>query len=39
LFIEDFPNGQPATLFVALAFVGSALLLVARLLRRPAADA
>ena len=34
LFVEDFPNGQPATLFVALAFVGSALLLVARLLRR-----
>lgn len=34
LFIEDFPNGQPATLFVALAFVGSSLLLVARLLKR-----
>ena len=34
LFIEDFPNGQPATLFIALAFVGSALLLVARLLKR-----
>jgi hypothetical protein len=34
LFIEDFPNGQPATLFVALAFVGSALLIVAKLLRR-----
>jgi hypothetical protein len=34
LFIEDFPNGQPATLFIALAFVGSALLLVARLLQR-----
>ena len=34
LVIEDFPNGQPATLFVALALVGSALLLVARLLRR-----
>ena len=34
LFIEDFPNGQPATLFVALAFVGSALLLVAPLLKR-----
>ena len=34
LFVEDFPNGQPATLFVALAFVGSALLLVARLIRR-----
>jgi hypothetical protein len=39
LFVEDFPNGQPATLFVALIFVGSALLLVARLLRRPAAAA
>jgi hypothetical protein len=39
LFAEDFPHGQPATLFVALAFVGSALLLVARLLRRrPAAS-
>jgi len=34
LFVEDFPNGQPATLFVALAFVGSALLLVAKLLNR-----
>ena len=34
LFIEDFPNGQPASLFVALAFVGTALLLVARLLKR-----
>ena len=35
LFAEDFPNGQPATLFVALAFVGSALILVAKLLNRP----
>ena len=34
LFLEDFPNGEPVTLFIALAFVGSALLLVARLLRR-----
>jgi hypothetical protein len=34
LFVEDFPNGQPATLFVALAFVGSALLLVAKLFGR-----
>jgi len=34
LFIEDFPNGQPASLFVALAFVGTALLLVARILKR-----
>ena len=32
LFAEDFPNGQPASLFVALSFVGGALLLVARLL-------
>lgn len=34
LFLEDFPNGQPVTLFVALALVGSALMLVARLLGR-----
>jgi hypothetical protein len=34
LFVEDFPNGQPATLFVSLAFLGGALLLVARLLKR-----
>lgn len=34
LFVEDFPNGQPVTLFVALAFVGGALLLVAKLFRR-----
>lgn len=34
LFVEDFPNGQPVTLFIALALVGSALLLVARLLKR-----
>lgn len=34
LFLEDFPNGQPATLFVALALVGSALILVAKLLGR-----
>ena len=33
LFAEDFPNGEPATLFVSLAFIGSALILVARLLR------
>ena len=39
LFLEDFPNGQPVTLFVALALVGSALILVARLLgRNDAAD-
>ncbi|MDH3336354.1 MAG: DUF2339 domain-containing protein [Gammaproteobacteria bacterium] len=34
LLLEDFPNGQPATLFVALAVVGGALLLVAKLLSR-----
>jgi hypothetical protein len=34
LFLEDFPNGQPVTLFVALAMVGGALILVAKLLRR-----
>ena len=34
LFLEDFPHGQPATLFVSLAFVGTSLLLVARLLKR-----
>jgi hypothetical protein len=34
LFLEDFPRGQPVTLFVALALVGSALILVARLLSR-----
>ena len=40
LFAEDFPHGQPATLFVSLAFVGSALLLVARVIKRaePAAE-
>ena len=34
LFLEDFPNGQPVTLFIAFALVGSALILVAKLLRR-----
>lgn len=34
LFVEDFPNGEPATLFVALAFVGGALLLVAKLFKQ-----
>jgi hypothetical protein len=34
LFLEDFPNGRPVTLFVAFAFVGSALILVAKLLQR-----
>lgn len=33
LFLEDFPVGRPETLFVALAFVGGALLLVARISR------
>jgi hypothetical protein len=33
LFVEDFPNGQPASLFVALGCVGTALLLTARILR------
>ena len=37
--IEDFPNGVPASLFVALAFVGSALLLVAKLLKRDEGEA
>lgn len=42
LFVEDFPNGEPMTLFVALAFVGSALLLVNPLMSKvegPAAAA
>jgi len=34
LFVEDFPHGQPVTLFIALAVVGSALILVAKLLGR-----
>jgi hypothetical protein len=34
LFAEDFPHGQAATLFVSLAFVGSALLLVAKVIKR-----
>lgn len=37
LFVEDFPNGEPTALFIALGFVGSALLLVAPLLKRPEA--
>ncbi|MGD8482685.1 MAG: DUF2339 domain-containing protein [Gammaproteobacteria bacterium] len=40
LVFEDFPNGRPVTLFVALALVGGALILVAKLLpkrgRKPA---
>ena len=39
LFLEDFPHGQPVTLFVALALVGSALILVARLLNRDETEA
>jgi hypothetical protein len=35
LFAEDFPHGQAATLFVSLAFVGSAVLLVAKVIKRP----
>ena len=31
LLVEDFPNGQPATLFVSLAAVGMALITVSRL--------
>jgi hypothetical protein len=34
LLLEDFPNGEPATLFVAFALVGGALILVAKLLSR-----
>jgi hypothetical protein len=34
LFVEDFPNGEPTALFIALGFVGGALLLVASLLKR-----
>jgi len=34
LFLEDFPNGRPVTHFVAFALVGSALILVAKLLSR-----
>lgn len=39
LFLEDFPHGQPVTLFVALALVGGALILVAKLLGRDSSDA
>ncbi len=39
LFLEDFPHGNPVTLFVALALVGSALILVARLLSRDQIEA
>ena len=36
LLLEDFPNGEPATLFVAFGLVGGALILVAKLLSRDA---
>lgn len=41
LFAEDFPHGQAATLFVSLAFVGSAVLVAAKVIRkeRPAEPA
>lgn len=39
LLLEDFPAGRPLTLFVALALVGGALILVSRLLPRRAAPA
>jgi hypothetical protein len=34
LLLEDFPNGRPLTLFMALALVGGALILVSKLLPR-----
>jgi hypothetical protein len=34
LFVEDFPLGHPGSLFVALGFIGSALLVAAPLLKR-----
>lgn len=34
LFAEDFPHGNPASLFVSLAFVGSAVLLAAKVIKR-----
>ena len=34
LLLEDFPHGNPVTLFVAFALVGSALIVVAKLLSR-----
>lgn len=39
LIFEDFPHGRPLTLFFALALVGGALIVVARLLRRTRAEA
>jgi len=34
LLLEDFPHGEPVTLFIAFALVGSALILVSKLLSR-----
>ena len=34
LFVEDFPNGNPVSLFLALGFIGTALLLTTPLLKR-----
>ena len=39
LAVEDFPNGRPLTLFVALALCGGALILAPRLARRAGAAA
>ena len=38
LFVEDFPNGEPTALFIALGFVGGALLLIASLLKKRTDD-
>ncbi len=38
LLVEDLPNGKPATLFLAFAFYGVALIAVPKLLRRAAAE-
>ena len=38
LFFEDFPNGEPTALFIALGFVGGALLLIASLLKKRTDD-
>jgi hypothetical protein len=38
LFAEDFPNGNAASLFVALAFVGTALIITAKLVPRTEDD-
>jgi len=38
LVLEDFPIGRPLTLFIALALVGGALILVSRLLPRRSGD-